>query len=63
MAVGFLGDLIGHFIHPLGAYNWFMAVSYILMGLIPALIYKSKLNRLLKHNFFDCIFDSLLVRT
>lgn len=48
MAVGFLGDLIGHFIHPLGAYNWFMAVSYILMGLIPALIYKSKLNRLLK---------------
>lgn len=48
MAVGFLGDLIGHFIHPLGAYNWFMGLSYLLMGLIPALIYKLKLNKVLK---------------
>lgn len=48
MAVGFLGDLIGHFIHPLGAYNWFMGVSYLLMGVIPALIYKLKINKILK---------------
>lgn len=48
MAVGFLGDLIGHFIRPLGAYNWFMGLSYLLMGLIPALIYKLKINKTLK---------------
>ncbi len=48
VAVGFLGDLIGHFIHPFGAYNWFMGLSYMLMGLIPALIYKTKLNRIVK---------------
>lgn len=48
MAVGFLGDLIGAIIHPMGAYNWFMALSYALTGLICALVYKLKLPRLLK---------------
>ncbi len=47
-AVGYLGDLIGHFIFPMGAYNWFMGLSCALCGLIPALIYKLPLNRLLK---------------
>lgn len=46
VAVGFLGDLIGHIVFPMGgAYNWFMGLSCALMGLIPALIYKTKLNR------------------
>ena len=48
VAVGYLGDLIGHFIFPMGAYNWFMGLSCALCGLIPALIYKLPLNRLLK---------------
>lgn len=46
VAVGFLGDLIGHIVFPMGgAYNWFMGLSCALMGLIPALVYKTKLNR------------------
>lgn len=46
VSVGFLGDLIGHIVFPMGgAYNWFMGLSCALMGLIPALIYKTKLNR------------------
>lgn len=46
VAVGFLGDLIGHIVFPMGgAYNWFMGLSCALMGLIPALIYKTKINR------------------
>lgn len=49
IAVGFLGDLIGHIVFPMGgAYNWFMGLSCALMGLIPALVYKLKLNAIWK---------------
>lgn len=48
VAVGFLGDLIGAFIHPMGPYNFFMALSYALAGLICALVYRLKLNKILK---------------
>lgn len=48
VAVGFLGDLIGAFINPMGPYNFFMALSYSLTGLICAMVYKLKLNRLIK---------------
>ncbi len=48
MIVGFVSDLIAHFVHPLGAYNWFIALSCLLFGLIPALIYKCKLPKLAK---------------
>lgn len=48
VAVGFLGDLIGHFIHPFGAYNTFVGLSCALCGLIPALVYKIKINKILK---------------
>lgn len=48
VAVGFLGDLIGHFIHPFGAYNFFVGLSCALCGLIPALVYKLKIHRLWK---------------
>ena len=45
--VGFTGDLIAHFILPMGAYNWFIALSTTLMGVICALIYKLHLPKLL----------------
>lgn len=48
VAVGFLGDLIGHILHPLDAYNWFVGLSCALMGLIPALVYKLKINAIWK---------------
>ncbi len=48
IAVGFIGDLIAHFIHPFGAYNMFIGVSCALCGLIFALIYKLKLHKLIK---------------
>ncbi|MDE7454656.1 MAG: folate family ECF transporter S component [Clostridia bacterium] len=48
MAVGFVGDLVGHLIMPMGPYNWFMGLSCILMGLIPALVYKLPINKILK---------------
>lgn len=46
-AVGFVGDLIAHFILPMGAYNWFIALSTTLFGVICALVYKLKLPKLL----------------
>ncbi|MCH5160367.1 MAG: ECF transporter S component [Clostridiales bacterium] len=46
--VGFIGDLIAHFILPLGAYNWFIALSTTLFGVICALIYKLRLPKLVK---------------
>ena len=46
--VGFFGDLIAHFILPLGAYNWFIALSTTLFGVICALVYKLRLPKLLK---------------
>ncbi len=46
--VGYTGDLIAHLIHPLGDYNWFMALSIALYGVICALIYKIKLPRIVK---------------
>ena len=46
--VGYVGDLIAHFIHPLGAYNWFIALSSLLFGVICALCYKLKWHKLLK---------------
>lgn len=49
VAVGFLGDLIGHFVFPMGgSYNWFMGLSCALMGIIPALVYKLKINKIWK---------------
>ncbi len=48
VTVGFVGDLIGHILFPMGAYNWFMGISCALTGLIPALIYKLKLSKLWK---------------
>lgn len=46
--VGYVGDLIAHLIHPLGDYNWFMALSITLYGVICALVYKMKLPSLAK---------------
>ncbi len=43
--VGFCGDLIAHFIHPLGAYNLFLALSTTVFGVIAALVYKLKLPK------------------
>ncbi|MCM1195313.1 MAG: ECF transporter S component [Firmicutes bacterium] len=48
-AVGFLGDLIGHLVFPIGgAYNWFVGLSCAITGVIPALVYKLKTNEILK---------------
>ena len=44
--VGFTGDLIAHLILPMGAYNWFIALSTTLFGVICALIFKLKLPKL-----------------
>ena len=44
--VGFVGDLIAHFILQLGPYNWFIALSTTLFGVICALIYKLRLPKL-----------------
>ena len=46
--VGYMGDLIAHLIHPMGAYNWFIALSTTLFGVICALIYKLRLSKLAK---------------
>ena len=40
LIVGYVGDLIAHLIHPYGPYNWFIAVSVALWGVICALVYK-----------------------
>lgn len=48
MIVGYVGDLIAHLIHPLGDYNWFMAISITLYGVVCALIYKIKLPKIAK---------------
>ncbi len=42
-AIGFLGDLIAHFIHPYGAYNLFIGISCAMFGVIAALVFR--LNR------------------
>ena len=44
--VGFTGDLIAHFILPQGPYNWFIALSTTLFGVICALVYKLRLPKL-----------------
>lgn len=44
--VGYTGDLIAHFILQLGPYNWFIALSTTLFGVICALIYKLRLPKL-----------------
>lgn len=46
--VGYMGDLIAHLIHPLGDYNWFMAISITLYGVVCALVYKLKIHRTIK---------------
>ena len=46
--VGFIGDLIAHFILPMGAYNWFIALATTLFGVICALIFKLRLPKLAK---------------
>ena len=43
--VGFTGDLIAHLILPMGPYNWFLALSTTLFGVICALIFKLKLPK------------------
>ena len=48
MLVGYAGDLIAHLIHPLGEYNWFLAASVALYGVICALVYKTKLPQAVK---------------
>lgn len=50
LTVGFLGDLIAHFINPMGSmgYNWFIGLSCALTGLIAGLVFKLKLHRLIK---------------
>lgn len=48
IVVGYVGDLLAHFIHPIGAYNWFIALSSLLMGVVCALAYKLKLHKLVK---------------
>ena len=42
MTVGFLGDLIAHFINPMGGmgYNYFIGLSCLLTGLIAGLCFK-----------------------
>lgn len=48
-AVGFLGDLIGGFIHPLGPYNPMIGIASGLLGFIPGIVHKYiKLNDYLK---------------
>lgn len=42
VTVGVLGDLVGHLIAPMGAYNWFVGLSWVLFGLIVALVCKTK---------------------
>ena len=46
--VGYCGDLVGHLISPHGAYNWYLALSTTLFGVICALIYKMRAHKLLK---------------
>ena len=46
--VGFVGDLIAHFILPQGAYNVFLALSTTLFGVICALVYKIRLPKPVK---------------
>lgn len=46
--VGYVGDLVAHLIHPLGDYNWFMALSITLYGVICALVYKLRLPKIVK---------------
>lgn len=50
LTVGFLGDLIAHFINPMGGmgYNWFIGLSCALTGLVAGLVFKLKLHRLIK---------------
>ena len=46
--VGFVGDLVAHFIFPHGDYNVFVALSTTLYGVVAALIYKLRLPKLAK---------------
>ena len=46
--VGYVGDLIAHIISPHGAYNWYLALSTTLFGVICALVYKMRLHKLIK---------------
>ena len=48
VVVGYVGDLIAHIISPLGDYNWFVAISVALYGVVCALVYKLKLPRIAK---------------
>ena len=49
LVVGYVGDLIAHLIHPYGPYNWFIALSVALWGVICAVVYKLPLkSRLVK---------------
>lgn len=40
MTVGLFGDIIGQLIHPMGEYNPLIGLSCVLLGAIPAIVYK-----------------------
>ena len=44
--VGYMGDLVAHLVRPVGTYNWFMALSVTLFGVICALVYKLRLPKI-----------------
>lgn len=44
--VGYFGDLIAHLISPMGPYNWFVALSCALCGLVVSLFYKLPIKRI-----------------
>lgn len=46
--VGYFGDLIAHIINPLGPYNWFVALSCAICGLIVSLFYLLPIKRIWK---------------
>lgn len=43
-AIGFLGDLVAHFIHPFGAYNLFIGLSCALFGVVAALTFRLRVR-------------------
>lgn len=49
LVVGYCGDLIAHLIHPYGPYNWFIALSVALWGVICSVAFKLPIkNRIVK---------------
>ncbi len=40
LTVGLAGDILGHILHPMGAYNPLIGIATGLLGVIPAIVYK-----------------------